>query len=1314
MADYNRTVWKDHIKDQNENVIQQGTPVSAQNLNNIENQIVILSAKENNLAELVREAIPSGFTTLSDLDYTYMSTNPNKIKLSSDSVAYVNGYKVTIPAGTVITLDAPPTLGTRDDLVFLECWKQTDSNGSISWNYRIRVVDGVDFNLLSVDGMGATGNGSYHYIAPDTFYGISAQGGNLSPCPLDNTSSTTRLNSAFRRADYSSYRVADDIGLFVCGLGNTGSRTALGTTDGYVYAIPMFRVKRRNVGGYSVNNGNGSSLYMADTINTNLVNRQLVYGDTAQFTCTTQSFYDALEVGSILRIAATQIVKVISKDGNKNITIMSVSTGGISLASYTFKNLGKRPDLLLADIIDTRDILDLRHQVSLTGFNFQQLLEDNFDRLLRGELQTNAKTSMLKTYHGIAKTPIDANHVFYASFYGANNPEVGNIFTGDLSTIPYKPMPTGLGRYVDGASYTASSVLNQDLGSTGTVEFWIDFGSLVNSSSEQSEGGILNLYQPPTSSSDKSLFIRYSPSTGLLTVNLMDRNTTFAVDKKLSHIRVAWSNGLMCIYIDGRFKASRTLTIIPSGLNTLLLGKTYNATGTTGLYKAKFYISDLCISNIDRGSTFATLPQDFIDGYARIDKAFNTQRKVFSDALTSETLTAQVKATGSNNKEITTAQATGGVWATNDTLKIKGLGGEIITGVIDADTALARTTQLIVSTNTIYVDDVSKFVVGDVVNFHYVTTLEKVLTGRTITAIDAINKTVTVDGAVINDTINYFYLLETTASSSAPAVKTAITGQAQAGASTTITLPATFNPTDDVYNGLTITITGGTGAGQVRTISDYVGSTKVATVSSAWATNPDSTSIFNISGVTVAGTWSSLSTNEATFTLGTLYALATQDLWVTYSLNEVAGQGGISEVLTTVLAGESNGKKLTVNPSAHVKDDFAGKVAGDTTVCPNIRKAVASVSSLQAPSAFGEMAQASYDLSKTLDGNSSSTSNSVSGNIAQQLFSFNLIRILEDKFGTLPCPSDTASKIAWLKANINKITCNWWGYGVCPSGNKAYLLPWNVVNNAYSTSVASNTASTPSNIIYNTDSSASGRIIDDNGYINFLAYTDASDGVTASTVYTDYVNIEILLNTTTGYDILAPENSRRDDGLSNLLLVRKETKEIQTLFPKSNTSGIVTYGDYVPYQGLSVSTGIVKATDSNIFVTTAGTGGYKGYTEIAYMDYLYKLLGNNIPLYLCVNDEIAYQLTKTNYSNSMFIPIVSYYSGRNKNYIGSSVSSLTTNYVEISNIKSNSYYYVYKILKYISGQLYMTIRAKSSSGSVYDYDFLLSSKPLIK
>lgn len=71
-------------------------------------------------------------------------------------------------------------------------------------------------------------------------------------------------------------------------------------------------------------------------------------------------------------------------------------------------------------------------------------------------------------------------------------------------------------------------------------------------------------------------------------------------------------------------------------------------------------------------------------------------------------------------------------------------------------------------------------------------------------------------------------------------------GTAQAGASSTITLDAGASATNNLYQNATIFIRSGTGAGQTNIIASYVGATKVATVSVAWATNPDNTSVFTM------------------------------------------------------------------------------------------------------------------------------------------------------------------------------------------------------------------------------------------------------------------------------------------------------------------------------------------------------------------------------------------------------------------------------------------------------------------------------------
>lgn len=75
---------------------------------------------------------------------------------------------------------------------------------------------------------------------------------------------------------------------------------------------------------------------------------------------------------------------------------------------------------------------------------------------------------------------------------------------------------------------------------------------------------------------------------------------------------------------------------------------------------------------------------------------------------------------------------------------------------------------------------------------------------------------------------------------------TSNSGTAQAGSTSSITLESGASAANDTYNGQVVYISAGTGAGQSRAIADYVGSTKVATVITNWATAPDNTSVYEV------------------------------------------------------------------------------------------------------------------------------------------------------------------------------------------------------------------------------------------------------------------------------------------------------------------------------------------------------------------------------------------------------------------------------------------------------------------------------------
>lgn len=71
-------------------------------------------------------------------------------------------------------------------------------------------------------------------------------------------------------------------------------------------------------------------------------------------------------------------------------------------------------------------------------------------------------------------------------------------------------------------------------------------------------------------------------------------------------------------------------------------------------------------------------------------------------------------------------------------------------------------------------------------------------------------------------------------------------GTAAAGSSSSLTLSASASTTNSYYVRQYVQIVSGTGAGQVRQVAAYTGSTKVVTVNFAWVTNPDNTSVYRI------------------------------------------------------------------------------------------------------------------------------------------------------------------------------------------------------------------------------------------------------------------------------------------------------------------------------------------------------------------------------------------------------------------------------------------------------------------------------------
>lgn len=223
------------------------TEVKKHSLINTVNSVVGAAADLE--AQKIRDMIPSGFVKLGELDYDYMLNNENVVKLKTDSVAYVNGYRIEIPAGTIINIGKAPEKDAREDLLFLEAWKDQDFNRDGKLKWRIRHVANIDFSKVWIqanDGadkyIGINSNGSeYSLIIP--------QGGLTEPYKNHSWSNVfqNRSKSPYL-TDNLMNKTNGDSGLW-CNMVYSYeielNKKRFNTIDGFVYAIPMFKLYRR-------------------------------------------------------------------------------------------------------------------------------------------------------------------------------------------------------------------------------------------------------------------------------------------------------------------------------------------------------------------------------------------------------------------------------------------------------------------------------------------------------------------------------------------------------------------------------------------------------------------------------------------------------------------------------------------------------------------------------------------------------------------------------------------------------------------------------------------------------------------------------------------------------------------------------------------------------------------------------------------------------------------------------------------------------------------------------------------------------------
>lgn len=318
-----------------------------------------------------------------------------------------------------ITLDPPPANSgdARVDFVFLEAWMARVSPNPSTLNkpgssalYRYGNVEG-GYSYLA-DDMQDPEIGFETSQRAQLQYRIRVVSGLVGLASYPDGFDPTVVKARGAAAAPTSYvftnmgKELGDPGLWRAG---DGTQNALGTVDGYVYAIPLAAIFRRNSvawdGDPAQNLNGGFNRNPTAVDRTGYKTFTTVPTLSATMSSAATSF--TLTSVSNIPLPLTPATPVFIQIGDEVMTYSAITGTTVTVSQRgalgtkaeahpsgsTVKVLSSRPDGLFSDQVTKTDILDLRHCVNPNGFDYDTLLQSSLDRLLRGELRANWKRS---------------------------------------------------------------------------------------------------------------------------------------------------------------------------------------------------------------------------------------------------------------------------------------------------------------------------------------------------------------------------------------------------------------------------------------------------------------------------------------------------------------------------------------------------------------------------------------------------------------------------------------------------------------------------------------------------------------------------------------------------------------------------------------------------------------------------------------------------------------------------------------------------------------------------------------------------------
>lgn len=238
----------------------------------LDSELNLMQQIQNKLrADILRTIMSSGIISM---DVQAGITDKKNTLRISGAMACVNGWLLTLSgsnrndAASDIVFPAAPNSGSREDLAFVECWfEEVAPSGSPEDDdenvYRYGgIASGTLANDLQDNVAGA--ETTRRIQLRWNFRTVTDVNFTTHPKGVDNGDRVKARAGAQSDTNYTFGSVGN--GLYRAGDGSSAACTALRCVDGYVYALPLFRVHRRNQTAYNAtDNKEGAPAYNSGT-----------------------------------------------------------------------------------------------------------------------------------------------------------------------------------------------------------------------------------------------------------------------------------------------------------------------------------------------------------------------------------------------------------------------------------------------------------------------------------------------------------------------------------------------------------------------------------------------------------------------------------------------------------------------------------------------------------------------------------------------------------------------------------------------------------------------------------------------------------------------------------------------------------------------------------------------------------------------------------------------------------------------------------------------------------------------------------------